>query len=109
MATVIDSLRSISGYPIPANVFEDALDANELDGCAYADADVRNSPQFKRAKASIYTYLSLAPNVSQGGVSFSFTSKEKDAFKRMAESLLADAGDGNDGSSGCYGWMGENF
>lgn len=107
MRTVIDALASISAYPVPLAVFDDAAGENGLDGMSEATDEVRKSAQFKRAKARIYRFLAEAPNVSQGGISYSFTSKEKDMFLKKAQSLLDDA-DGDNGG-GCYGWMGEDF
>lgn len=107
MRTVIDALASISAYPVPLATLEDAAGENGLDGAVEATEDVRRSAAFKRAKARIYRFLAEAPNVSQGGISYSFTATEKDMFRKQANDLLADADGDDDG--GCYGWMGEDF
>lgn len=106
MGTIISALQSVSLYPIPTATVESALSANGLSGSDEATESVLNSSAFKRAKSSVYMFLSIAPNISQGGVSFSFTAKEKDMFRRMASELLAEA----DSIGGeCFGWMGEDF
>lgn len=108
MGTVINALKTISAYPIPEAVFIDAASENGIGINDEATTAVRESSGFKRAKARIYTYLAEAPNLSQGGISFSFTSTEKSEFRKKALELINDA-DGNIDGSGCYGWMGENF
>lgn len=107
MSTILNALASITNYPIPVRMLEDAAEENGLDGGAAASSEVRASKAFKRALARLYRFLSEAPNVSQGGVSFSFNPAEKAEFRKMAAELEAEADDGSLTTG--YGWQGEDF
>lgn len=105
MLTVLQSLKSISAYPIPMEV---VINACEEQGIDYNEDAVvyRNTAGYKRAKSSLCRFLAMAPNVSQNGVSYSFTSDERRGFSQMAASLEKEA----DGASGyAYGYVGEDF
>ena len=86
---------------------EEAAIGVGLDPYAEATTEVRQSKEFKAAKASIYRYLLVAPTVSQGGVYYQFTSAEKTYFAKMATALEAEAN--IDGKGIGYGWQGEDF
>lgn len=107
MNDVLTSLRGVTVYPIPAGVLaECALDA----GCnpdAEVTREVRNSKEFKRAKAHVYNFLASAPNITQQGVSFSFSATERANFRKLAATLEAEAN--GDGTGGVYGYVGEDF
>ena len=68
-----------------------------------------NSKEMKRAKARAYAYLITAPNISQNGVSFSFTAEERKQFKKLAVDLLKEIGDDTSSIGTKYGYVGENF
>lgn len=104
--TIIDVLGAVSAYPIPLAALQSAAEGAGIYPDAVVTSEIRNSKEFKCALASVYEYLSMAPNISQGGVSFSFTSDERKTFARKASNLLAEAGK-ND--AGVYGWQGEDF
>lgn len=105
---VLTSLRGITIYPIPAAVLQEcALDA----GCNPADevtCEVRSSKEFKRAKARVYNFLATAPNITQQGVSFTFSATERANFRKLAATLEAEA-DGEATGTGVYGYVGEDF
>lgn len=108
MTDVLTSLRGITIYPIPAAVLREcALDA----GCnpdAEVTREVRSSKEFKRAKARVYNFLATAPNVTQQGVSFTFSATERANFRKLAATLEAEA-DGDGTGAGVYGYVGEDF
>lgn len=108
MADVLTSLRGMTIYPIPASVLQEcALDA----GCtpdAEVTGEVRQSKEFKRAKARVLNFLSTAPNVTQQGVSFTFSQYERANFRKMAATLEAET-DGDATGAGTYGYVGEDF
>lgn len=109
MITIFQSLKSISGYPIPETTILEIVDSVGLDPEQDTDSSVRRSIGFKRATAKIYTYLSLAPNVSQGGISYSFTKDERNLFVSIADRILKEIGDEDEMNDANYGYMGENL
>ncbi len=106
--TIQQSLKSLSAYPIPSATIANIAEGLGLVAEAEATREVRASRDFKRAQAQVYLFLVEAPNVSQGGVSFSFTDEERRRFRLRAESLLEEAGD-EDNLLGDYGYMGSDL
>lgn len=106
--TVISSLKALSAYPIPTALIEDALAGAGLLPDEEADSAMRGSKAYKSAKAKVFFFLATAPNVSQGGISYSFTSADKTMFRKMAQALMDEIGE-EDGSRVEYGYQGETF
>lgn len=109
--TVLQSLKSITAYPIPPATLQDIAEGCGLSVDADLTNEMRNTAEFRRAKAQVYVYLVTAPNISQNGVSFSFTSDERKFFRKAAKCLLAEIGDDISGLGlgAKYGYIGENF
>lgn len=87
MATIIDSLKCISSYPIPQRTIVDALVGRGLAPDAEVDETVLNSKAYKSAVADLYCWLAVAPNISQGGQSYSFTNDERAEFRNRARGI----------------------
>lgn len=109
MKNVLQSLKSLSGYPIPLATIKDVADEVGLDIDVELTQEIRNSKEFKRAKAQVYFFLSEAPNVSQGGISYSFSEEERRRFRLRAESILDEIGDKGMCSGVEYGYKGEEL
>ena len=94
MATTIqNSLNSISAYPIPLNTLQDIAEERGVDIEGVATAEIRTSSQFQLAKADIYYWLSKAPNVSQAGISYSFSDRDRLNFSRQANAIYRKNGE----------------
>lgn len=109
--TILQSLKSITAYPIPSATLQDIAEGCGLSVDAVLTNEVRNKVEFKRARAHVFRYLITAPNISQNGVSFSFTSDERKCFKKTAKDILTEIGDDISGLGlGVkYGYKGENL
>lgn len=84
MATVFDTLRAVSAYPVQADTIRAMAAAHGIDPNAdAADTDSR------LAEAGLLLWLSLAPNVTQGGQSYSFTDEQRADMRRRAKALAA--------------------
>jgi hypothetical protein len=106
MMTISNSLRGLTNYPVPSAVFDDAAGEQGLDPNAVLTAETRAGKSFKRAKARIYDFLSDAPNITQAGISYSFSDEDRKRFRQKAESLRLEA----DGSGkGVFGYQGEDL
>lgn len=106
---VLQSLKSLSGYPIPLATIQDVADEVGISVDAETTKELRGSKEFKRAKARIYLYLSKAPNVSQGGISYNFSEEDRRRFRQEAESILDEIGDDAEGLGVTYGYKGEDL
>ena len=105
------SLKSLTAYPIPTATLQNIAAGCGLQADSELTPEARQTPEMKRAKAHVYIYLITAPNISQNGVSFSFSSDERKRFKALATSLLKEIGDDTSilGSGVKYGYIGEDF
>lgn len=106
--TILESLRSLSGYPIPTITIEDIADSAGLCYTNELTQELRNSADYKRAKANVYLWLACAPNVSQNGISYNFTADERKRFKTNAESILREV-DKDNLSVNYFGYKGEDL
>lgn len=90
--TIQEALRSITNYPIPQRTLQ-----RVAAGAGYLLDDVItaeeiSSPPFKIAEARLKLWLASAPNISEGGVSFSFSESERRQLRSEAESILSEEG-----------------
>jgi len=106
---VLQSLRSLSSYPIPTATIEDVAEGVGLAIDTELTQELRKDKRFKRAQARVYIFLSEAPNVSQGGISYSFSEEERRRFRLRAESLLEQIGDATSETGVEYGYKGEDL
>ena len=109
MATVLESLKGISAYPIPLRTF---VETAELRGLALAESatqEVMIGKAYKLAKADLLLWLSLAPNITQGGQSFSFTDEERVQFRNQAKALYDECGEVSTASKPIYGYKGSRL
>lgn len=107
--TIQQSLKSLTAYPIPPATLQDIAEGCGLSLNTDLTQELRNGKEMKRAKAHAYAYLVIAPNISQNGVSFSFTTEERKQFKKLAVNLLKEIGDETSGLKTKYGYVGEDF
>lgn len=106
---VSKALQALNNYPIPMPVIENIMDAEGMDAeKAETSKEVRLSPEFKRCEAGVYLFLAKAPNVTQGGITYSFSEDERERFAQMAASIKAELGDQNEAEIE-VGYIGEDF
>lgn len=109
MVTVLDSLLSVSAYPIPLRTLVGAVESRELDPAAEATPEVMRSEGYKLAKADIMLWLSLAPDVSQGGQSYSFSDDQRVQLRNRANALYGECADEIDKPKPTYGYKGNRL
>lgn len=109
MKKVSELLKSINAYPIPANVITEAGIRHNLDVEGDATSDVIQSSGYKLAKADIYTYLAGAPNITQNGISFSFSEDQRTYFLNVATSIRNEEGVTDPTTGQGYGYVGEDL
>ena len=109
MITVLDALRGVNAYPIPLSELVRAAELGGLDAQSEATADITSSAGFKRSKAELLLWLALAPDISQGGQSYSFTDEQRLQLRHQARALLAECGDGEALPKAVYGYKGSRL
>lgn len=85
--TVFDSLKGVSAYPIPLRTLTDVAERRGVSLTDEATQDVLNTSAYCLAKADLLMWLSLAPDVSQGGQSYSFTDEQRTQLRTRATQL----------------------
>lgn len=107
---VLQSLKSISSYPIPSATVEDIAEGAGLDIDATVNMAIRKGREYRLAKANVYLFLSEAPDVSQGGISYSFSEEERKRFRARANNILGEIGEvGGDSALPEFGYKGEDL
>lgn len=108
--TIREALKGLTGYPIPVATLDYILTASDIDGADEFSVAISQSAEYKRAEGYVFRYLSEAPNVSQGGVSYSFTADDRTRFANRAKSLLIAAGVEDESETGVnFGFQGETL
>lgn len=105
---VNQALRSVTPYPLTADFIKSIAVGVGLSLDDMATEEVMNSRAYKQALGRIYLYLAEAPNVSQGGITFSFTEQDRIRYERKGNKLLQEATSGAERASR-YGYKGENL
>ena len=109
MRTVTESLQGINAYPIPARTLDTVMAKRELNGDTEATKEVLESRAFTLARADVLIWLSRAPNVSQGGQSYSFSEDERKQFRLEAGAIYADLEPDGDLTRIKYGYRGDRL
>lgn len=109
MKKVSELLQSINAYPIPANVITEAGIRHNVDVESDVTPEIIKSSGYKLAKADIYAYLAGAPNVTQNGISFSFSEDQRTYFLSVASSIRSEEGVTDPTTGQGYGYVGEDL
>ena len=106
--TIFESLKAMTNYPVSSACIENIIEEQGLEPSEIIDKEIRNSREYKQARASMYLLLSESPNVSQGGITFSFSTQERLAFVNKAKSIFEEIGEKSPTDLIC-GYMGEDY
>lgn len=111
MATIIDALKGINAYPIPRLTLLSIIDNRGLFEGEELTQDILRSAEFKLAQADMLMWLSLAPNVSQGGQTYSFTDEQRVQLRNKANGIYKEYDAASEGSApkSIYGYKGNKL
>lgn len=108
--TIFNALRTLSGYPLSTDTYTMAIMVAGLNANEEATTEVMNSKAFRYATANVYRALSEAPNVSQGGVSYTFSEDDRKRLVNRAAHILNSLGkDAADELGVNFGYQGEDL
>lgn len=109
MATILESLKSVNAYPVPLRTLVETAERRGLSLTSEAtQADLRGK-NYKLATADLLLWLSLAPNISQGGQSYSFTDEQRQQFRNRANALFDEFGEETSSAGITYGYKGSRL
>ena len=90
MPNVADALRGVSAYPIPARTLGEVAARRGVDLFEEVSPSVVMSAPFRLCHADLLMWLSLAPDISQGGQTYSFTDAQREDMRRRARQEYAE-------------------
>lgn len=105
--TVLQSIKALSNYPIPQHAITQAAVGRGMLPSDQASASIIKSSSYKLLQADILKWLSNAPNVSEGGVSFSFSESERKEMRREASRIYSE--NGEEEKSQQFGYIGDQL
>lgn len=85
--TNLDALKSINAYPIPMRTLVETAECRGVDLMKTASQESLKSKPYRLAKADLLLWLSLAPNITQGGQSYSFTDEQRKLMRQQAQGI----------------------
>ena len=91
MATILESLKGVNAYPIPLRTLTGFAEVRGLTLTAEATQEVLRGAAYNLSLADLLLWLSLAPNISQGGQSYSFSDEQRADLRRRAYAALCAA------------------
>lgn len=90
MATIVESLRALNAYPIPMSTLVTIAEGRGLiPHDTLIDEAMLN---YRKAEADVYMWLSNAPDVAQGGQSYSFTDEQRRNLRQQAAAIYDEVG-----------------
>lgn len=107
--TVQESLKGVNAYPVPLRTLIEVAEARGLSLTAEATKEVLDSEAYNLAVADLLLWLSIAPNISQGGQSYSFSEEQRTQLRNRANALFAKYGDDGAASKPIYGYKGSRL
>lgn len=110
MTTLLDTLRGINAYPIPLRTIDEVATQRGVTLTDEATAEALKDGSYRLAKADLLLWLALAPNVTQGGQSFSFTDEQRKQLRQQAYAIYNELEPTDVAASGVkYGYKGSRL
>lgn len=109
MATVLETLKGVNAYPVPLRTLVETAELRGLSLKEAASQEVMVGKVYKLAKADLLLWLALAPNITQGGQSFSFTDEQRQQFRNQAKALYDECGEVSAATKPIYGYKGSRL
>lgn len=106
MHTIAEALRGVTAYPVPPRTIGAITVRRGIDPDDELTSTLLRSGRYKLCEADLLMWLSLAPDVSQGGQTYSLTDAQRDDMRRRAKQLYDEFGEEGDGLRTSYGYKG---
>ena len=87
MATILEALKGVNAYPVPLRTLVENAERRGLDLSAEATKELLNGTNYNLVVADLLLWLSFAPDISQGGQSFSFSDEQRVQLRNRANAL----------------------
>lgn len=109
MATIKQSLISVTLFPLPDRAVEETAVRRGVCLTDEATAETLGGKAYNLAKADLLMWLARAPQVTQGGQSYSFTDAQRLEFRNAAKAIYAEYGETDAAAKPIYGYKGSRL
>lgn len=99
-------LQALNAYPVPQSFILTAAAARGLDAEAEVTPAIVTARAFQLVYADLLLWLSSAPNVTQGGQSYTFDSWTRSTFKNKANAIYNRYGEAGSTDLPTFGYKG---
>lgn len=86
---LIDYLRGLTNYPVPEEALQSILSKRGLDG----KRTMTDDKLLCLVTADLYSWISTAPDISQGGQSYSILYSVREYYRKRANKLYRAGGE----------------
>lgn len=109
--TILEALKGVNAYPIPLRTIDEVALDRGLTLSDTATKEVVRGAGYSLAVADLLLWLAVAPDISQGGQSYSFTDEQRASFRRRAYALYREWGDEGGGNTprATFGYKGSRL
>lgn len=87
--TLSEYLRGLTNYPVSEEALQSILSRRGLDG----KSTTKDDKLLCLVTADVYRWLSTAPDISQGGQSYSLSDNIRESYRRRANGLYRAGGE----------------
>ena len=109
MSTVLEALKAVSAYPVPLRTLVETAEQRGLTLSVEATKEVLSGRDYRLAYADLLLWLSIAPNIAQGGQSFSFTDEQRQQLRNQAQSMYDELDEESAAAKTIYGYKGSRL
>lgn len=88
--TLSDYLRGLTNYPVPEEALQSILSKR---GASYDTDTIDDDQLLCLTTADVYRWLSTAPDISQGGQSYSLSDNAREYYRKRARELYQAGGE----------------
>lgn len=107
--TNLDALKSVNAYPIPLRTLVEVSERRDITLMEEVSKEVEAGRNMRLAKADLLIWLSLAPNISQGGQSYSFSEDQRKRLRLDAKAIYDELEPTNNAGCVTFGYKGDRL
>jgi len=108
MATILEALKGINSYPVPLRTFTEIAERRGVTLTTATTMEILKSREFNLCRADVLLWLSYAPDITQGGQSYSFTDEQRTDLRNLAQQIYEELEEENAPKT-IYGYKGKRL
>lgn len=93
MSTVLELLKGVTNYPVPARVLNRIALVRDIELTTEVTTEMVSSKDYQLAEADVMRFVSTAPNVTQAGISFDILVSDRNDLRTQANLIYKKYGD----------------